>query len=76
MRSDDIFAAHVKRFADCASSFHREVFTGGIVCAGLFCCPGEGHHMFYRNVLPEAVYVCFARTTLFTKLCTYLYDQS
>ena len=36
----------------------------------------HGHTCPYRNVLPEAVYVCFARTTLFTKLFTYLYDQS
>ena len=30
----------------------------------------------YRNVLPEAVYCCFTRTALFTKLFTCLYDQS
>ena len=36
----------------------------------------HGHTCPYRNVLPEAVYVCFARTTLFTELFTYLYDQS
>ena len=30
----------------------------------------------YCNVLPEAVYCCFTRTTLFTELFTYLYDQS
>ena len=36
----------------------------------------HGHTCPYRNVLPEAVYVCFARTTLFTELFTYFYDQS
>ena len=30
----------------------------------------------YRNVWPEAIYCCFTRTTLFTKLFTCLYDQS
>ena len=33
-------------------------------------------HGPYRNVLPEAVYCCLTRTTLFTKLFTCLYDQS
>ena len=33
-------------------------------------------HGRYCNVLPEAVYCCFTRTTLFTKLFTCLYDQS
>ena len=28
------------------------------------------------NTLPEAVYCCFTRTTLFSKLFTCLYDQS
>ena len=32
--------------------------------------------MSYRNVLPEAVYCCYTRTALFTKLFTCLYDQS
>ena len=32
--------------------------------------------MPYSNVLPEAVYCCFTRTTLFSKLFTCLYDQS
>ena len=36
----------------------------------------HGHICPYRNVLPEAVYCCFTRTTLFTELFTYLYDQS
>ena len=32
------------------------------------CCVSElrGHLCPYRNVLPEAVYCCFTRTTLFT----------
>ena len=30
----------------------------------------------YHNVLREAVYCCFTRTALFTKLFTCLYDQS
>ena len=33
------------------------------------------HECPYRNVLPEAVYRCFTRTTLFSKLFTCLYDQ-
>ena len=33
-------------------------------------------HGCYCNVLPEAVYCCFTRTTLFTKLFTCFYDQS
>ena len=36
----------------------------------------HGHICPYRNVLPEAVYRCFTRTTLFTELFTYLYDQN
>ena len=42
------------------------------------CCVSElhGHICPYRNVLPEAVYCCFTRTTLFTKLFTCFYDQS
>ena len=35
---------------------------------GYICC--------YCNVLQEAVYCCFTRTTLFTKLFTRLYDHS
>ena len=39
------------------------------------CCMSElhGHLCPYSNVLPEAVYCCFTRTT---ELFTYLYDQS
>ena len=42
------------------------------------CCMSElhGHLCPYRNVLLEAVCCCFTRTTLFSKLFTYLYDQS
>ena len=36
----------------------------------------HGHICRYCNVLPEAIYCCFTRTTLFTKLFTCLYDQS
>ena len=41
-------------------------------------CASElhGHICPYRNVWPEAVYCCFTKTTLFTKLFTCLYDQS
>ena len=28
------------------------------------------------NTLPEAVYCCFTRTTLFTEFCTCFYDRS
>ena len=40
-------------------------------------CVNELHSHIcpYRNVWPEAVYCCFARTTLFTKLFTCLYDR-
>ena len=36
------------------------------------CCVSElhGHLCPYRNVLPEAVYCCFTRTTLFTTMFT------
>ena len=42
------------------------------------CCVSElhGHLCPYHNVLPEAVYCCFTKTTLFTKVFTCLYDQS
>ena len=42
------------------------------------CCVSEllGHLCPYRNVLPEAVYCCFTRTTLFTELFTCLHYQS
>ena len=36
------------------------------------CCMSElhGHLSLYCNVWPEAVYCCFTRTTLFTKILT------
>ena len=39
------------------------------------CCVSElhGHLCPYRNVLPEAVYCCFTRTTLFTEHVTFLF---
>ena len=39
------------------------------------CCVSElhGHLCPYRNVWPEAVYCCFTRTTLFTKIL-YVYN--
>ena len=42
------------------------------------CCVSElhGHLCPYRNVFPEAIYCCFTRTTLFSKLFTCLHDQS
>ena len=42
------------------------------------CCVSElhGHICPYRNVWPEAVYCCFTRTTSFTILFIYVYDQS
>ena len=42
------------------------------------CCVSElhGHIYPFHNVWPEAVYCCFTRTTLFTKLFTCLYNQS
>ena len=36
----------------------------------------HGHLCPHRNVLPEAVYCCFTRTALFTKLFTCFYDQN
>ena len=44
----------------------------------LICCyvsELHGHLCPYCNVWPEAVYCCCTRTTLFTELFTYLYDQ-
>ena len=37
---------------------------------------GHLHVCPYHNVWPEAIYCCLTRTTLFTELFTYLYDQS
>ena len=65
------------------------MFTVIIVVCSLKCmcvpsfiiigyCVSElhGHICRFCNVLPEVVYCCFTRTTLFTKLFTSLYDQS
>ena len=64
------------------------MFTVIIVVCSLKCmcvpnfivigyCVTELHGMaIYCNVLPEDVYCCFTRITLFTKLFTCLYDQS
>ena len=40
------------------------------------CCVSElhGHICPYHNVWPEAVYCCFTRTTLFTKLYTFFLE--
>ena len=38
-------------------------------------CVSELHGR-YCNILPEAVYCCYTRTTLFTKFFTCLYDQN
>ena len=51
------------------TKFHRNCFV-------LFVSELHGHICCYCNLLPEAVYCCFTRTTLFTKLFTCLYDQS
>ena len=54
-----------------------------VVCSSKsMCIPSffrllwECYPCSYRNVWPEAVYCCFTRTTLFTELFTYLYNQS
>ena len=62
------------------------MFTVVIVVCSLksMCIPSfvligycvHGHICPYRKVWPEAIYCCFTRTTLFTKLFTCLYDQS
>ena len=50
------------------------VFSLKSMCVQSFiligCCVSElhGHLCPYRNVLPEAVYCCFTRTTLFTTM--------
>ena len=46
------------------------------VLIGCFVSELHGHISPYRKVWPEAVYCCFTRTTLFTKLFTCLCDQS
>ena len=64
------------------------MFTVVIVCSlKSMCIPSfvliggcvselHDHICFHRNVWPEAVYCCFTRTTLFTRLFTCLYDES
>ena len=47
---------------------YTEFHLDWLLCEGSLCP--------YRNVLPEAVYCCYTRTALFTKLFTCLYDQS
>ena len=45
----------------------------------LICCyvsELHGHLCPNCNVWPEAVYCCFTRTTMFTKLVTFLNNQS
>ena len=61
----------------CLANFYS-VFTEKYVFFLIGCCVSElhGHLCPYRNVWPEAVYSCFTRTTLFTKLFTCLYNQS
>ena len=49
------------------TKFHRNWLL--CECYMAMLCP-------YHNVMPEAVYCCFTRTILFTKLFTCLYDQS
>ena len=46
------------------------------VCIGRCVSELHGHICPYCNAWPEAVYCCFTRTTLLTKLFTCLYDQS
>ena len=53
----------------------QELFTTVFTLIG-HCVSELGHLSSYRNVWPEAVYCCFKRTTLFTEVFTYLYDQS
>ena len=40
------------------------------------CCVSELHGHVCPYLFPEAIYCCFTRTTLFSKLFTCLYDQS
>ena len=57
--------------------YYCGVFIEKYVCTQFHCVSElHGHISRYCNVLPETVYCCFTETTLFTKLCTCLYDQS
>ena len=61
-----------------AYCYYCGVFFEKCVYHVISYCVSElhGHICRYCSVLPEAVYCCFTRTTLFTKLFTCLYDQS
>ena len=60
--------------------YYCGVFIEKYVCTKFGYCVSELHGHIHvcpdRNVWPEAVYCCFTRTTLFTKLFTCLYDLS
>ena len=60
--------------------YYCGVFNEKYVCTKFhrnwWGCELHGHICRHCNVLPEAVYRCFTRTTLFTKLFTSFYDQS
>ena len=79
----------LRLFIDKRSTLFTTTFSVIIVVCSLksMCVPSfivigycvselHGHICRYCNVLPEAVYCCFTRTTLFNKLFTCLYDQS
>ena len=53
--------------------YYCGVFIESMCVIGYCVSELHGH---ICNVLPEAVYCCFTRITLFTKLFTCLYDQS
>ena len=69
-------------FTTMFTMYYCGVFIEKYVCTKFHlkigCCVSElhGHLCAYRNVRPEAVYCCFTRTTLFTKLFSCLYDLS
>ena len=56
--------------------FFKRMCIPSFVLIGFCMSELHGHLCPYSNVLPEAVYCCFTRTTLFSKLFTCLYDQS
>ena len=60
----------------CGVFIEKYVCTYSFILIGHCVSQLHGHICPYRNVCPEAVYCCFTRTTLFTKLFTCLYDQS
>ena len=59
----------------CGVFTEKYVYTSFVLIG---CCVSELHGRIcpYRNIWPEAVYCCFTRTTLFTKLFTCFYVQS